>query len=130
MGTHRYEIHAVDKGGRISAVSAPAIVTFVDPNAVVDNLAPTVPAGTTATRNGASVTVTWSASTDLPDPGGVGVAGYYVVRDWFTQWFVPAGTTRYVDTTAGAGAHRYEVHAVDRGNRISGPSAPALVTAG
>ena len=125
-GSHRYQVFAVDRGNRISAGSAFAIVNV----AAVDNQAPNPPSGVSATVVGTNrVKVTWSAAQDLPNPGGVGVASYWVVRDWTTQWLVSAnGPLEFTDTAAPSGARRYEVHAVDRGNRISGASTPARVT--
>src|SRR4029077_5798786 len=46
-----------------------------------DTQAPTTPTGLTATGiTASSVSLSWSASTDLPNPGGSGVGGYYVYR--------------------------------------------------
>ncbi|HBX77937.1 MAG TPA: hypothetical protein DEG43_09840, partial [Acidimicrobiaceae bacterium] len=95
---------------------------------IVDTLAPTVPGGVTAVQAGTAVTINWTASTDLPDPGGVGVSGYYVIRDYTTQWFVPAGTLTYTDTTVTPGKHRYQVRAVDKGSRISPASTTVTLT--
>ncbi len=126
VGTHRYQVFAVDAGSRISVGSTAATVVV---GGAPDTEAPNPPPGVTATLEGAAVRVRWQAATDLPDPGGVGVASYWVVRDWTTQWLVPAdGPLEYLDATSPAGARRYEVHAVDRNNRISGPSVAAVVT--
>ena len=39
---------------------------------IVDTLPPNQVTGVTATQNGTAVDVAWAATTDLPDPGGVG----------------------------------------------------------
>lgn len=126
-GNHRYQVFAVDAGSRLSAGSTAATVNVAP---IVDTQAPVPPTGVAATANGSQVTVSWNATTDLPDPGGVGVAGYYVIRDWTTQWLVPAGQLTFTDPSAPVGRRRYEVRAVDRGNRISGPSNLAFVQVG
>jgi len=118
-GSHRYEVRAVDKGNRISA-PAPAVNVVVG---VQDTLPPTVPANVFASAPAAgTVNLTWNPSTDLPDPGGVGLSGYLIHRDWVYVKFIPAGTTTFTDTGVAAGTHRYEVRAVDKGNRNSAPS--------
>jgi hypothetical protein len=128
VGNHRYQVFAVDAGNRISAGSTAVTVT-VGTAPPVDNQAPNPPPGVAATLvNGTQVLVTWQPATDLPDPGGVGVATYFVVRDWTTQWRVPAnGPLEFTDTAPPVGRRRYEVRAVDRGNRISVASAPVYV---
>ena len=70
------------------------------------------------------MTLTWGASTDLPNPGGVGLSGYLVHRDWNYLKFVPAGTLTTTDVGVADGPHRYEIRAVDLANNISAP-APA-----
>ena len=126
FGTHKYQVRAVDNGGRIGPVSTTVSINVVDPNAIVDNLAPNQVTGVTATQNGTAVDVAWAATTDLPDPGGVGVTGYFVIRDYVTQWRVNSPTLTFSDTTVTPGSHKYQVRAVDAGGRI-GP-ASALVT--
>jgi len=121
-GPHRYEIRAVDRGNRISAPSTPVNVVVGTP-VPVDTLAPEVPANLAATSPAAgTVSLTWNASTDLPNPGGVGLSGYLIHRDWIYLRLIPAGTTTFEDIGVTPGRHRYEVRAVDRGNRISAPS--------
>ena len=47
-----------------------------------DSQAPTTPTGLTATGiTASSVSLSWNASADLPNPGGSGVGGYYVYRN-------------------------------------------------
>ena len=126
-GTYTFTVAARDKSGRFStAVSVTVTVTAT----IVDNQAPNPPPGVAAALvNGNQVKITWNAATDLPNPGGVGVASYWVVRDWTTQWLVPAsGTLQYVDTNASVGSHRYQVFAVDAGSRISSGSTPANIS--
>jgi hypothetical protein len=127
VGSHRYQVFAVDAGGRISTGSTAVNIAV---GGAVDNEAPNPPPGVAAALvNGNQVKVTWNAATDLPNPGGVGVASYWVVRDWTTQWLVPAsGTLQYIDTNASVGSHRYQVFAVDAGSRISSGSTPANIS--
>ena len=122
-GPHRYEVRSVDLGGRISAPAPAVTVTVGAP----DTAAPTVPTNVVGSAAGASVTLTWSPSSDLPNPGGVGVSGYLIHRDWNFIKFVPAGTTTFTDTGVASGSRRYEVRAVDLANNISAPAAPTIV---
>ncbi|MFN8050388.1 MAG: hypothetical protein U0Q22_03040 [Acidimicrobiales bacterium] len=123
-GPHRYEVRAVDLASNISA-PAPAINVTVG---VPDTVAPTVPGNAAGTVAGSSVVLTWSASSDLPSPGGVGLSGYLIHRDWNFVKFVPAGTLTFTDPGVASGPHRYEVRAVDLANNISAPAAPVLLT--
>jgi hypothetical protein len=120
-GPHRYEIRSIDLGGRFSD---PAVVNVGV--GAPDTQAPTVPANVTSSLNGASVVLNWGASSDLPSPGGVGLSGYLIHRDWDFLKYVPAGTTVFTDSTATPGPHRYEVRSVDKANNISSP-APAII---
>ena len=65
-----------------------------------DTQSPTIPTGLTATSiTASSVSLSWSASTDLPNPGGTGVGGYYVYRNGNTT--TPIATvsgTSFTDT--------------------------------
>lgn len=117
MGAHRYEVRSIDREGNYGA---PGVVSVTV--AVADSLAPTVPTGLAAVPGGTNVTVTWGASTDLPDPGGVGLSGYLVHRDYVFVKFLPAGTTTFVDSGVAAGAHRYEVRSIDRNGTYSEPA--------
>ena len=123
-GNRRYEIRSVDRDNRMSA---PAVLNVqAGPPPVPDTLPPTVPGDVVAaTPAPGTVTLNWSASVDLPNPGGVGLSGYLIHRDWNYIAFVPAGTTTFTDTGVPAGNRRYEVRAVDLGNLFSAPS-PAL----
>jgi hypothetical protein len=95
---------------------------------VVDTLAPTVPTAVAGTVNANTVTLTWGASTDLPDQGAAGLSGYLIHKDWVYLKFVPAGTLTATDLGVTSGTHRYEVRAVDKKNNISSPAAPVRLT--
>ncbi len=125
-GSHRYQVFAVDRNGLLGAGSAAATVTV--PGAA-DTQAPQPPPGVAVSLNGSNQpVVTWGAATDLPNPGGVGVGAYWVVRDWTTQWLVSsAGPLSYTDTGAAAGSHRYQVFAVDRNNQIGAGSTAVTI---
>src|SRR6185503_16829909 len=125
-GPHTLSVRTVDASGR---KSAPATMTIaVGPPDTTPPLAPTgVTAGVeNAPGSPPAPHVSWTAATDLPDPGGSGVTAYWVVRDWATQWLVKAPTLDYVDATAAPGRHRYEVYAVDARNNLSAPSTAAF----
>jgi hypothetical protein len=63
-----------------SALYTSGTVSVATP--LADTQAPTVPSGLTASNvTTTAITLTWSASTDLPTPGGSGVGGYYVYRN-------------------------------------------------
>ncbi|MFN8052497.1 MAG: delta-60 repeat domain-containing protein [Acidimicrobiales bacterium] len=119
-GPHRYEIRAVDLANNISAPAPAVNLTVGTPDAT----APTVPSSPGGSVAGSTVTLTWGASTDLPSPGGVGLSGYLVHRDWNFLKFVPAGTLTTTDVGVASGSHRYEIRAVDINNNISAPAAP------
>lgn len=71
-----------------------------------DIVAPSVPTGVSASANGSTVTVTWTASTDA-----TGVAHYRVFRDGA---FRATGTASpYVESGVPAGSYNYTVSAVD-----------------
>ncbi len=115
---HRYEIRAQDAVRNTSAPSAP-----VEAAVGSDTTPPTVPTDVVAAVNGASVALSWTASTD-----NVGVKGYLVHRNGSFLAWVPQGTT-FVDDTAVAGQPQsYEIRAQDRAGNNSPPSAPVTVT--
>ena len=98
-----------------------------------DTQAPTTPAGLTATSiTTSSVSLSWSASTDLPNPGGSGVGGYYVYRNGNTT--TPLATvsgTSFTDTgLAASTTYSYQVAAFDKATpvNVSAPSSALSVT--
>ncbi len=122
-GYHRYHVRAQDAAGNNSGPSS-LVSVWVGPT---DGEAPQSPSNVTYTTAGSSVTLAWSAAADLPNPGGSGVTGYLVHRDWqFVAW-VPAGTV-YADTNVPAGQHRYEIRAQDGAGNNSIPSTPLIVS--
>ena len=82
-----------------------------------DTQAPTTPAGLKAANvTASSVTVTWSASTDLPSPGGSGVGGYYIYRngDTDTPFATVRSGTSFTDSGLSANTpYAYQVAAFD-----------------
>jgi hypothetical protein len=122
-GKHTYAIRAVDINKN---VSAPATVEVA--GAVPDTVAPTVPLTPAATVKGNTVTLTWGASTDLPDPGGVGLSGYLIHKDGSYLKLVKAGTLTTTDLGVTPGTHRYQVRAVDKKNNISSPATTVTIT--
>lgn len=108
---HSYTVETVDVTSRRSAGSSVTVTV-----AAADTTPPSVPTGVTATANGTSVTVSWTASTD-----NVAIKGYLVHRDFQYVAFVPVGTT-YTNLNVPAGPHRYDIRAQDTSNNNSAPA--------
>jgi YD repeat-containing protein len=107
-----YTVAAYDNAGNTSAQSSSATP--------LDNIAPSVPAGLTATRaSAAQVNLAWSAATDT---GGSGLAGYVVYRSG-TQ-IATTGSTSYSDTNATSNLP-YTVAAYDNAGNTSAQSGSA-----
>jgi large repetitive protein len=119
-GTYFYRVVARDAAGNDSDPSAAASVSLGG----VDTVAPTVPASLESSVSGASVSLSWTASTD-----NTAVTGYRVYRG-ATAGFTPAAGNR-VGTPAGSsytdvapvGTHFYKVEAVDAAGNVSAASA-------
>jgi PKD repeat protein len=110
-GPHCFYAKAYDAANNVGNSSTNCVT--------VDNNAPTVPAGLTATGVATNqIDLSWSPSTD----SGSGVAGYQVFRDG-TQIATTAGTS-YPDVGLATGTeHCYRVAAYDHIGRVSAPSA-------
>jgi regulation of enolase protein 1 (concanavalin A-like superfamily) len=99
-----------------------------------DTQAPTVPTGLVAPIVAAnSVSLSWNASSDLPNPGGTGVGGYYVYRNGNTTTPIATVTngTSFTDTgLAPATMYSYQVAAFDKAVpvNVSAPSSALSVT--
>ena len=110
--TYSYQVAAFDQAtpANVSALSSALSVTTL-----ADTQAPTVPAGLAASSvTTGSVTLTWNASTDLPNPGGTGVGGYYVYRNGTRIATVTSGTS-YTDSPLTASTtYSYQVAAFDQ----------------
>ncbi len=102
----------------------------------VDNEAPTVPQSPSASASNSSesITLKWTPSTDLPNPGGVGVASYNIYRTTTLSGGQPVFGAAYT-SVSGANAssftdnglaatttYYYEVTAVDKVGNESAPS--------
>jgi uncharacterized repeat protein (TIGR03806 family) len=98
------------------------------PNLANDTIAPSVPQSlSAATVSGASIQLTWLASTDTAD--GSGVASYHVLRDGIQVAQVPVGTQTYTDSSlAAATEYSFTVRAVDAAGNVSTDSALATAT--
>ena len=97
------------------------------------HLAPTIPSGLHATVvTDKQVALVWAPSTDLPNPGGTGVAGYRVYRNGTTNLIATVNATSYTDTGLIANTgYTYQVSAVDQAvptPNESPPSQPLVVT--
>jgi chitodextrinase len=109
---YSYQIAAFDRAtptANVSALSAPYTASTAG-----DTQPPTVPAGLTASNvSVAGVTLSWSASTDLPNPGGTGVGGYYVYRNGARVG--TASSTSFSDGNLTASTtYSYQVAAFDK----------------
>jgi hypothetical protein len=102
-------------------------VTISTPGA--DTQAPTVPTGLMATNTtGSSISLSWAAATDLPNPGGSGVGGYYIYRNGNVTSPIAAVTTGTTYTDTGLSeltTYAYQVAAFDTAlpPNVSAPSA-------
>lgn len=103
--------------GVLTAAEIQALANGTSPPPPPDTQAPTIPTGLKATAvTTSSVTLGWTASTDLPIPGGTGVAGYYVYRNGNTS--TPVGTVKngtvFTDSGLTIGTtYTYQVAAFD-----------------
>jgi chitodextrinase len=122
---YSYTVRARDVAGNVSAASAALAVTTSGPT--TDTIAPSVPAGLTATTvTDTSVTLTWTASTDT---GGSGLAGYDVYRGTAKVGSTSAAVTSYTDSGLTAStAYQYTVRAKDVAGNVSAASAALSVT--
>jgi hypothetical protein len=125
--TTSYTLTCTGPGGSIGNT---ATVTVAPP----DTQAPTVPTGLAApTITANSIALSWSASTDLPSPGGTGVGGYFLYRNGNTT--TPIATvgsgTAYTDSGLTASTtYAYQLAAFDKATpaNVSVPSATLSVT--
>ncbi len=118
--THTYMIQAYDTAGHVSSNS-----TTVSMTTKPDDMAPTIPTGFTAAAPGAvSVNLAWNSSTDFPNPGGVGVAGYKIYRNGSsTATYTINSGSSFVDTNVTASTtYSYIVTAYDKLGYESSPS--------
>jgi fibronectin type 3 domain-containing protein len=115
-GVLSYTVAAVDGGGLVGPAGAAPDVS------IGDVAAPSVPTVLAATVAGATINLSWAASTD-----NVGVTGYRVYRG---SSLLTTTTSRFAtDTTArGGNSYVYSVRAYDAAANLSGYSAPLVVT--
>jgi fibronectin type 3 domain-containing protein len=130
---YTYQVSAVDQAAPTPNESPPSQPLTVTTNLPADTSAPTVPSGVKASAvTSNSITLTWNASTDLPNPGAAGVAGYYVYRNGVTNPIATVSTTSYTDTgLASSTGYTYQVAAFDRvtpAANVSALSTPLAVT--
>ena len=133
---YSYTVQAVDDSTGASAQSGAASLPTK-----ADDQAPTAPTGLALTLDGAAqIDLNWSASTDNPSPGGIGIQNYKVYRALVTngnpgtynQIGTSSGTaTTYQDSTVSnnpATAYSYRLVAVDNANNPSANSAAVGTT--
>src|SRR5579872_1871224 len=98
-----------------------------------DTEPPTVPSGlNVANLTSTTLTLSWSASSDLPSPGGSGVGGYYVYRNGGSTPIasITSGTSFNDSGLTSGTSYAYEVAAFDKASQpnVSAPSSPLQVT--
>jgi chitodextrinase len=117
---YSYQVAAFDSAAapNVSALTGP-----LDVQTLPDTQAPTVPVGLSASNIATgSITLSWSASADLPNPGATGLGGYYVYRNGSRIATITSGAT-FSDTPLTASTtYSYQVAAFDN-------AAPANVSA-
>jgi large repetitive protein len=124
VGPGYYVVTAVDAAANEGPISNEETAT------VADTTPPSAPAALTATANGSSVSLTWTAATD-----NVGVTGYRVHRSTSSGFTATAdnqiattATPGYVDGSAPVGTVYYLVTAVDAAGNVGQQSNEAAVT--
>ncbi len=109
---YSYAVSAFDKALPIneSVPSSPALAV----STTADQQSPTIPTGVSASNLTANtVLLTWNAATDLPNPGGTGVAGYYIYQNGVKHASTASST--YMDTDLLASTqYAYQVAAFDK----------------
>lgn len=121
--SYSYTIKSYDSGNNESAQSG-----SINASTNVDNVAPTIPGNFAVSSSSASsVSLSWLASTDNPNPGGVGVKGYYIYRNGAstpTYTVNNSSATSYNDTNVSASTnYSYVVTAIDNNYNESAPTA-------
>jgi fibronectin type 3 domain-containing protein len=126
--SYSYTVEAYDSAANVSAKTGTVSVTTT-----ADNEAPTVPGGVKASATGpGAIALSWTASTDNPNPGGVGVKGYNIYRNNATKpTFTTTGATAtsYTDTTVSPSTgYTYTISAIDNAGNESAPSTVVTAT--
>jgi hypothetical protein len=120
---YNYTVQAYDSGGNNSVAGSASATTEKDNDAP---LLPSTPVASNITSGGD--TLTWGASTDLPNPGGTGVGGYEIYRctgancSTFTNLIanVPSTQLTYTDTSVSPSTtYDYIVIAYDKASPIN-----------
>lgn len=127
-GSYTYYVVAKDSGTNTSAASANAVYTTS-----ADNLSPNIPGSfAAASSTAATVSLSWTAPSDLPNPGGSGVAGYYIYRNGAltpTYTISNPSAVSYTDTNVTASSsYTYIISAFDNNANESSPSTSVSAT--
>ncbi|HSH56212.1 MAG TPA: cohesin domain-containing protein [Candidatus Limnocylindrales bacterium] len=123
--SHHYAVQAFDTNGHSSAVSIASTLATQ-----ADNVAPEMPEGVTATaESAAGVRIAWTETVDQPNPGGSGVAGYYIYRNAVSAptYTVTTGTELFDTNVTADTTYSYTIAAYDTLGNISAPSNAATV---
>jgi fibronectin type 3 domain-containing protein len=124
--SYTYTVVAYDNGGNSSATGGPLSIATE-----TDNVAPTQPTGLQAKAlSSTSVSLTWGPSSDLPNPGAVGLKGYYIYRNNTASPIatVGASVTSYSDNgLSPSTSYEYSISAFDNNLNTSVPVADVTV---
>jgi hypothetical protein len=100
-----------------------------------DVVAPTIPTNFTGiSESDSSISLSWGASTDLPDPGAVGMGGYYIYKNGSSSptYTVSASATSYTDSSgiSPSTTYSYTIAAYDKNGNISAQTSAINVKSG
>lgn len=118
--SYSYTVRAFDTAGHTSNLSTAASI-----KTKTDDMSPTTPTAVTAAApNAASVNLSWSPSTDFPNPGGVGVQGYKIYRNnATTATYTVTNGTSFIDSNVTSNTtYTYTITAYDMLGNESAPS--------
>lgn len=125
--SYNYDIVAFDSGSNTSTTSS-----IVSMSSEADNVAPTIPTNFTGSApNAASVVLSWTGSVDLPNPGAVGLKGYYIYRNnSSTPTYTVSGiSTTYTDSLVNPSTtYKYAIAAFDNNGNVSALTADISVS--
>ncbi len=128
--SYSYYVVAYDSGGNVSANSTADNMTTE-----TDVVAPTIPTNFTGiSESDSSISLSWGASTDLPDPGAVGMGGYYIYKNGSSSptYTVSASATSYTDSSgiSPSTTYSYTIAAYDKNGNISAQTSAINVKSG
>ncbi|WP_426447539.1 fibronectin type III domain-containing protein [Paenibacillus sp. S-38] len=121
-------VHPNAAGSTKMADSGVGFLATLKPPAATDNTAPNVPARPTlVSKTHNSVTLSWTAVTDNPNPGGVGVASY-IVEGGVSPVTVSSGTQTIISGLNPNTPYNFTLKARDANGNTSAASPALAVT--